>query len=451
MRRGNRGRARPTSLAAAGVVLLCGCGTMNGSQERGADPLTVTSSSAPTSAPTGATEPGSIAPSATSATSAPSSSTEASLASTFEEVRSGVVRLEVADCDGGGQGTGFALTSTLVATVAHVVEDGHVIRVIQGTTSTAGTVIGISSDREVALVQTTTPLSGYVFTFSDTPAQVGEQVAALGFPRGEPLGLNPGTVNGLDRKLDFGTVVVHGLIEMDAALNPGSSGGPVIRADGAVVGLVEALGNDPNTGLPDQGRRFAVSAQTAKQLIDDWQTRPSPPAPTDCATTVDADGQPLPPELFPTQAEMQAVATLNVYFRGIAMGDYPTALAQLIHPGPLDEFAADVASTRDRDFTYESVRRAGDRLVLWVTFTSDQEPGKGPAARPQETCTQWSLDYEFARHNGLWLIDGSSPHDGAGDIPCPATDSTAAIPSAGRSAPTSSESAPPSSESAPPS
>jgi hypothetical protein len=61
----------------------------------------------------------------------------------------------------------------------------------------------------------------------------------------------------------------------------------------------------------------------------------------------------------------------------------------------------------------------GDRLRLWVTFTSRQDPGQGPAARPQETCTLWSLDYRMDRKNGLWLIDATRPHEGTGNAPCP--------------------------------
>lgn len=68
-------------------------------------------------------------------------------------------------------------------------------RVIQGTTSTAGRVIGIDPSTDVALVQTATPLTGYQFHFGDAP-KVGDAVAAIGFPEGDPLSYNTGTITG---------------------------------------------------------------------------------------------------------------------------------------------------------------------------------------------------------------------------------------------------------------
>jgi hypothetical protein len=365
------------------------------------------------------------------------------LQDSFETVRSGVVRFEVAVCGGSGQGSGFQVAPDVVATVAHVVDQGQVIRVIEGTTSTAGTVLGIDQGTDVALVRTAVPLPGHVFAFAESAPRVGDEVAALGFPRGEPLGFNPGTINGLGRKADIEGYPRHDLLEMDAATNPGSSGGPVIRADGAVVGLVDA---GPEG---DQGRRLAVSSATAKTLIQYWRADPQPPPTGDCAGAVYPDGTPVPPELFPTGEAMQVATTLSVYFEAINGGDFPTALAQLIHPGPLEEFSADVASSHDDAIAFRSAQVEGGTVVVWVTFTSHQDPGMGPGDRPEETCTDWSLDYVMAPKNGLWLIDATRPHEGTGNAPCASeapeatsttaegTPSTAATMTADPTAPTS--------------
>ncbi len=330
-------------------------------------------------------------------------------------MQSGVVRFEVAGCGEAWQGSGFQLSPDLIATVAHVVDQGQVIRVIEGTTSTAGTVIGLDQGTDVALVRTAVPVHGYEFRLADSPPRVGDQIAALGFPEGEPLGYNPGAVNGLGRKADIEGYLRHDLLEMDAATNHGSSGGPVIRADGAVVGLVDA----GYEGI--QGRRLAVSSATARTLIDGWRADPRPAPAADCTGALDPDGNPVPLEAFPTREDMQALATLSVYFRAVNGGDFPTALAQLTHPGSLESFSADVASSSDTQVDYQSVRTEGSALVVWVTFTSHQDPGKGPADRPQETCTDWSLDYTMVPKNGLWLIDATRPHDGVGGVPCAGT------------------------------
>jgi hypothetical protein len=335
------------------------------------------------------------------------------LQSAFEEVRSGVVRFEVATCEGNSIGSGFQLSPTLVATVAHVVEDGQVIRVIQGTTSTAGTVVGIDPGTDVALVQTVTPLSGRSLAFAADDPRVGDEIAAIGFPRGEPLAFNTGTVNGVGRKAVIGDFPRHDLLEIDAAVTHGNSGGPVIRADGAVVGLVDSV---PSNG--DQGRRMAVSTATARPLVEGWTAVPEPVTPAECPVPVDPNGDPLPTGSAPTRAELQSAATLDVYFRAVNGGDFPTAVAQLVDPPSLEAFTEGVTSTQDSDIVFRSWQQRGDDLVLWVTFTSRQDPGRGPAERPQEACTDWSLDYVMTQQNGLWLIGATEPHEGAGSTPC---------------------------------
>ena len=76
--------------------------------------------------------------------------------------------------------------------------------------------------------------------------------------------------------------------------------------------------------------------------------------------------------------------------------------------------AALTISGPESRFTEENIQRfsalvtraaAGNRIDVQLTFTSVQRAGEGPAARPQETCTDWSLNYVMRPANGLWLID----------------------------------------------
>lgn len=384
----------------AALLALAGCiqVTPPGNQQAGR------ATSASTSAPP---TPSTAASNATPAPQPPS------LAAAYRAVRSGVVRFEVAGCTESAIGSGFALSPTLVATVAHVVDGGQVIRVIQGTRSTAGYVIGIDRGTDVALVRTVAPLSGHQLGFAAREPKVGDRVAAIGFPEGDPLSFNTGTVNGLHRKAVVDGVPRHGLIELDAATNPGSSGGPVIDDHGDVVGLVDA-------GPPgEQGRRLAVSGRTARPLIEGWRAVPQSVDPGTCDSVLGPDGQPLPTSEFPTAEAQQAFATLDIYFRAINGGDFPTALAQLRHPDSLASFRRGVESTQDLDLTARDVSRRGRSVVVWLTFTSHQDPGRGPAARPYETCTRWSLDYRLSRHDGLWLIASTHAHDPGGPSePC---------------------------------
>lgn len=407
-------------LAGAVSFLLAGCGSLGGSTT--AAPSPVPAASAPSVPASGvardsdaATAPSSAIPSTPPEPTSSPVPPPPTLQSAFEEVRSGVVRFEVAGCDGSTVGTGFQLTETMVVTAAHVVDDGQVIRVIGGTTSTAAVLVGADQGADVALVQTVAPLNGHLFRFAEEPPRIGDQIAAVGFPLGLPLAFHTGTVNGLDRKVEIDGVSRYGLVELDAAITRGNSGGPVIVADGSVVGIVHAeLPGGP-------GRRWAVSSATARPLVDRWLARPDR-VPVDGCTELAAGQEPAGSLPDPLRKDAQAFATLNIYFASINSGDFATALAQLADPGPLEEFVDAVASSYDTDIRYREVQDRGAELVVWVTFTSRQETGRGPVERPDETCTDWSLDYVLVPRNGLWLIESTQTHDAEPrSRPCPAT------------------------------
>jgi S1-C subfamily serine protease len=135
-----------------------------------------------------------------------------------------------------------------ILTALHVVADAVSIEV----TFADGT-------RSPAQVQTTQPLNDIaVLRASQPPAQL--QPAVLGNPRsvqvgseafvlGNPFGLSgsisAGVISGLNRsfQLPNNGPLLQGLIQVDAAVNPGSSGGPLVNRDGQVIGIVSALIN----------------------------------------------------------------------------------------------------------------------------------------------------------------------------------------------------------------
>lgn len=419
-------RARSLPLAAVMLLGLVACNTQNTAGPSGSSLTTSGTATQTTSTPADVPQtqtpstpaPGTTVPSSSTSTTTTSSSTASptsppNLQSAFEAVKSGVVRFEVAQCVDGDTGSGFAISPTLVVTAAHVVADGQVVRTIQGTTAVGGTVIGLDPGADVALVRTATPLSGKTLAFSDNPPRVGDQVGAIGFPERDPLTFNIGTVSGLDRKSVIDGVLRHGMVELDANTEFGSSGGPVINSSGKVLGLVDA--ETPGTA----GRRLAVSSATAQPLVAAWQVSPQSVTPPDCSTAVDPDGTPLPAADFPDTAAQQALWTLNLYFGSINNGDYATAYAQLAQQSTLSNFKEAVTSSDDSSFTVDSITDDGGSPVVWLDFISTQDPGRGPSDRPQETCTAWSLDYVFTKKNGLWLIDSTRQHPGvAEDSPC---------------------------------
>ena len=78
--------------------------------------------------------------------------------------------------------------------------------------------------------------------------QVGEEVFAIGNPLGLVGSLSAGVVSGLDRTFRLADGRTQsGLVQFDAAVNPGSSGGPLLNAKGQVIGIVTGLANAAGT------------------------------------------------------------------------------------------------------------------------------------------------------------------------------------------------------------
>ena len=190
------------------------------------------------------------------------------------QVKSGVIRIEAQTCSGKAVGTGILLRPNLVATVEHVVDGALQITLKRdGKTLTSAHVVGADRDRDLALLQTKTPISGYAFGFSASAPKLGEDVGALGFPLGLPLTVTRGSVSGFDRVIPIDGVKRRHLVQTDAAVNPGNSGGPLLSIEsGKVVGLVD-LGTNAANGIA-----FAVSADVAAPLLKAWAAAPQPSA-----------------------------------------------------------------------------------------------------------------------------------------------------------------------------
>jgi S1-C subfamily serine protease len=229
----------------AAAVLLAGCGSQ-GSSENVAEPTVATT------------------PVASTRSAAPRNT----LADLVQRVRSGVVRIEVVGCSGGaiehGVGTGFLIGPRLVATVEHVVDGaGHIVIKQRGKRAATATIIGADPARDLALLRLSKPVGGYQFTVTEVAPRIGDEVAALGFPFGLPFTMTRGSISGLDRTITIDNVDRERLVQTDAAVNPGNSGGPLLRTDtGDVVGLVDLGG-----GADVHGIAFAVSSRVAEPQL----------------------------------------------------------------------------------------------------------------------------------------------------------------------------------------
>jgi S1-C subfamily serine protease len=152
----------------------------------------------------------------------------------------------------------------LVLTALHVVEGGGQIQVqfADGTQATAR-VVRRQPEKDIAVLGVDRLPQVVVPAVLGGGANVGDAV----FPVGNPLGLRgsltAGVVSALDRSIDTGAGrSLKGLIQFDAAVNPGNSGGPLLDRDGHVVGIVTALAN-PSRQPYFVGIGFAVPIAAA--------------------------------------------------------------------------------------------------------------------------------------------------------------------------------------------
>jgi S1-C subfamily serine protease len=187
-------------------------------------------------------------------------------ATVYSEVRAGIVVIEAARARGAGDlGSGFIVNSNgEIITALHVVTGAREIKVIfaDGTTSTASIESADPSDDIAVLTAIRLPAVIVPEVLGGAPV-VGDEAFAVGSPLGLVGSLSAGVVSGLDRTFaPAGRHALKGLIQFDAAVNPGSSGGPLLDTKGQVIGVVEGLAN-PSGADSFSGIGFAVPIATA--------------------------------------------------------------------------------------------------------------------------------------------------------------------------------------------
>jgi S1-C subfamily serine protease len=183
---------------------------------------------------------------------------------------SGLVRIQAKGCGRALFGTGFLIDSRHVATAAHVVDGATRIDFQQrGRTVAAGTIVGSDPARDIALVRTDRPVRGHALSLSNRPPRIAEDVAALGFPLGRPLAVARGFVRGTAQTVPAAGSASQQLIQTDASVQHGNSGGPLLAvSDGTVLGMVN-LSSASGGGLS-----FAVSALAVGPLLERWRSDP---------------------------------------------------------------------------------------------------------------------------------------------------------------------------------
>ena len=154
-----------------------------------------------------------------------------------------------------GLGTGVIVADDgTILTANHVIASGGTITVTfaDGTTANA-TVAAAEPKLDIAALTPARLPQVVVSATLGGGAGVGASVVAVGNPLGLTDSVSAGVVSGLDRTADTSNGRFSGLIQFDASVNPGSSGGPLLDAHGLVIGIVVSLaapdGRDAFAGI----------------------------------------------------------------------------------------------------------------------------------------------------------------------------------------------------------
>jgi S1-C subfamily serine protease len=159
----------------------------------------------------------------------------------------------------GSLGSGVIVTDAgLVLTAHHVVSGGGRITIVfaDGTKAAANVASASPKTDTALLVPQKLPEVVVPATLGGGVA-IGSDVVAIGNPLGLRASTTTGVVSGLGRRTETKSGPVSGLIQFDAAVNPGSSGGPLLNAQGLVVGVVVSIA-DPGRDDAFAGIGFAV-------------------------------------------------------------------------------------------------------------------------------------------------------------------------------------------------
>ena len=188
--------------------------------------------------------------------------------SIYEKINPAIVSVDSQLSDGLSCGTGCIIDkSGVILTSAHVIDIGKTVIVTMnnGQNYNAKVIKHLGENKDIALLKIDVPRELKTVKLGNyEKIKVGQKVWAIG----KPFGFNGTLTQGIISRIDY----AKNRIQTDAAINPGSSGGPLLNTKGEIIGINQAIYN-PDNNISNIGIGFATPINLVKEYLREQEEK----------------------------------------------------------------------------------------------------------------------------------------------------------------------------------
>ena len=315
----------------------------------------------------------------------------------------------------GSNGSYSASTAISTGSGFFISADGYALtncHVIDGATSVSittrdgkffgATIVGSDSTNDVALLKVDAQNLPYVTIGSSAALIVGDQVAAIGNPLGELTStMTVGYVSGKERSVSTDNTIIN-MIQTDAAINSGNSGGPLFNMKGEVIGITTAkYSGNSSSGASIEGIGFAIPIDDVMKVVSDLMEYGYVKSAYMGIMVRDLDAQMAEIYGLPVGAYVDSVEAGGAAAKaGIQAKDIITGLGEYTVRN-MSELTRALRNFQPGDTTTVYIYRSGAQLQLQITLmerpqeTGTTTPSQPESGMPNEGSYEDWYDYFF--------------------------------------------------------